>query len=337
MESLADRLVETELDDFGSAAAWAPGGELLAVGSAAGSLYIVDATTGAVVRWAGHEGGVFSVAWGEGCRTLFTGGGDGYLRAWDPVSRKERWCQRVGKDWVEHLALSLRRDVVAAAAGRQVSFFAMDGTPVGNVAPLESTVTSLFLHAKTKRFVASVYGGIRWLDSAQRPPVRTFLWKDSLLSCAQSPDGRWLAAPCQDTSVHIWDAVTGTDMAMTGFPGKVKCVAWSERGPTLATGCAQQITLWSFAGRGPDGTTGVPLRGHLGRVLDLAWTKKGQWLLSCSDAGELMAWRSSDGEALCIEDVAVSLERIVVCRDNQTVAVCTEGGGLLVLDLGILF
>jgi WD40 repeat protein len=279
---------------------------------------------------------VLCLAWTSDAKTIFSGGADGVLRAWDPAARSERWAHALGPTWIEHLRVAAGSKLVAAAAGRRVVFFSLEGAFVSQTAPLDSTVTSLLFHPKTKRFVASVYGGVRWLAPKHEAPLRCFAWKDSLLGLAQSVDGRWLAAPCQDTSVHIWDAVTGDDMAMTGFPGKVKGVAWSEIGPTLATACAQQITLWSFAGKGPNGTTGRPFRGHAGRVLDLATTRTGQWLLSCSEAGELVAWRLGDGEALLLEDVAVGLERLTVAPDGSCVAAITEGGGVIVVDLQIL-
>lgn len=334
MEAFADRVFEHVLDDFGPAMAWHPTARRLAVGTLAGTVTTLDLAGGEERRdVSAHEGGVLCLAWCPDGSVLVTGGADGMLRGWNATSGEPAWAHRVSRSWVERVAFSGDGKVVAAAAGRDVTFWTKTGAPLGSVEPLESTVTELLWHKKTKRFVAAVYGGLRWLSSGKASPVRVFSWKGSLLSASLSPDERWIAAGCQDASVQVWDTVSGQGMAMTGFPTKVKALAWSDRGPLLATGSGRQVTLWSFAGKGPAGSRGEPLLGHDGRVTDVAWAGS-DWLLSSSDAGELFAWRRRDSAGpVPIEDVALMFERLSVSPDGSCVAVSTEKGGLLGLAL----
>ena len=158
-----------------------------------------------------------------------------------------------------------------------------------------------------------------------------------MLNALLSPDQRWIAAGCQDATVHIWDTIAGEDMAMRGFPTKVRALGWSKRGPCLATAGGSQLSLWNFAGSGPAGKRGEPLRGHQGKVTALAWIPKGDWLLSTSDDGELFAWHHRDGEGPePLEDVPLALEGLSVSPDGAHVVLATEKGGLLGLSLDVL-
>ncbi|HMP41901.1 MAG TPA: WD40 repeat domain-containing protein, partial [Roseiflexaceae bacterium] len=65
---------------------------------------------------------------------------------------------------------------------------------------------------------------------------RKFEWKGSVLVLAVSLDGKYIAAGAQNASVHFWICRDGTDLEMSGYPRKVRELAWDSSSSYLATG-----------------------------------------------------------------------------------------------------
>ncbi len=134
------------------------------------------------------------------------------------------------------------------------------------------------------------------LAAGQRAAVdHRFDWRGSFLTVAWSPDGRVLAAGMQEGAIHLWVAVAGKqlafeDLEMSGYPTKVRELAWSADGKQLATGGGAEVTVWSFAGRGPAGTRPIRLRGHVLPVTDIAFYRSASLLVSGGEDGQLLIW-----------------------------------------------
>jgi len=154
---------------------------------------------------------------------------------------------------------------------------------------------------------------------------RRLEWRGSFLTMAWSPTGRVLTAGMQESAIHIWVALSAREAArraamgeppipaprapglpprgdeaafdnleMSGYPTKVRELAWSADGRLLATGGGAAVTVWSFAGKGPAGTRplqmGGPSGGHELLVSDLAFHRSGSLLASGGEDGQLLLW-----------------------------------------------
>src|SRR6266567_4673103 len=74
---------------------------------------------------------------------------------------------------------------------------------------------------------------------------------DKVFAVAWSPGGRYIASGSRDTTVHVWDAVSGTRASI--YRGHTNCllsVAWSPAGKQLASGCTDGVVqVWhAFTG-----------------------------------------------------------------------------------------
>jgi WD40 repeat protein len=324
-----------QLPDFAQSLAWSPDGALLAVATLAGPVLILDGDTGLpVARDPGHSGGAMCVCWSPDGQRLVTGGQDGAILTLD---RTHGTATRHagGGTWVEHLAFSSDGVCLASAAGRIVRLWTPDFDLLAEATGYESTITSLFWLPHTWQVVTSCYGGLQFFQAGREDWVRRLDWKGSILTACPSPDGKYIATGNQDASVHVWNTQTGRDLQMSGYVTKVRELAWSERGPLLATGGGEVVTLWSFEGAGPAGKPPVTLTGHEGRVSGLVFGTTGDWLLSCGEDGALIRWeRSARGWRLGrVYDLEVPLFSLCKRPDDQRVALAGRDGQLSVVDL----
>jgi WD40 repeat protein len=317
-----------ELPDFAEAMAWSPDGESLAVATLAGPVFVLDAESGKeLVKDEGHAGGAMAVAFSPDGRRLVSGGQDGLIRSWTREGKREQ-RQYGGGTWVDHVIWAPEGDCLATAAGRIVRVWTPELDLVAEVTGYESTVMSMFWMPGTSQIVTACYGGLQFLEVGGYEWARHLDWKGAIVAATPSPEGTYIAAGNQDASVHVWNTRTGRDLAMTGYRTKVRELAWSPDGLLLATGGGEEITLWSFAGRGPAGRAPELLRGHQGRVTGLQFTPDGRRLLSCGDDGGLLTWERA-GKKLQLTRVRESdqsLHSLSLSPDGTRVAVAGDGG-----------
>jgi len=262
-----------------------------------------------------HDMGVLQVGWSTGGGHLATSGQDGRLRIyrWEPAptpdptpnpdpatptslpspaTRSMTATAAIDLDgWGGALAWSPTDELVAVGGGRSVLVCDVHGEVRARWSSLTSTVTDLAWSPDGSRLGAACYGGVSWFrPDAADEPARSMTWKGSLLSLAVAPNGRWVAAGCQDASVHVWKLWSGSDMAMSGYPSKIERLAWHPGSRFMAVGSVGDVTVWDFGGRGPQGSKPEMLDGFERHISALVYRPDGAALAAGDGDGTLRIW-----------------------------------------------
>ncbi|MEL6131226.1 MAG: hypothetical protein AAFR30_15155, partial [Cyanobacteria bacterium J06628_4] len=112
---------------------------------------------------------------------------------------------------------------------------------------------------------------------------------------AWSPDGIYLASGNNDRSVMVWPPEGDYPWRMTGFPGKVRQLAWSRPlaqggDPLLASVCGEGIVVWRKATEASEGWKPRVLDPHKGTVRGVAFQPGSLLLATAADDGRLCLW-----------------------------------------------
>ncbi|MBM4369265.1 MAG: hypothetical protein FJ102_23840 [Deltaproteobacteria bacterium] len=277
--------------DYPRAMAWTPGGDALLVLDAAGGLHAFDGTTGAV-RWRNteaHPGGGLALSHHPRSARVATGGHDGTVAIWDSALGEPEARLSLGKAWVEHVRWSPNGDWLAAAAGRALHAWSAQGQEW--VAPAHPSTVSGLVWAGAGEIATACYGRVAFWTPRGDAATQTLEWRGSPVSLAVSPDGAIVAVGGQDQTVHFWRRSTAQDSAMSGYTTKPAALAFDASGNLLATSGGEAVTVWSFSGNGPEGTTPGQLEVHPLPVTALAFARREHLLASGGREGGVVLWR----------------------------------------------
>ncbi|MGC0415557.1 TIR domain-containing protein [Embleya sp. AB8] len=239
-------------------ASFSPGGELLALGSEDGSVLVCDGATGTALRTLeGHVGRVYAVKFRD--KVLATGGADGTVRLWHPVSGACLHRLPVHPDGVWPLSLDRLGDRLAVGDS--------DGTVT-----LWDVDTGTVAHRLT----------------GHTAPVFTAVF---------SPDATLLATGDAAAAVRLWDTRTGRLIGeLPGHRGAVHRVAFSPDATLLATGDRGDehggtVRVWDVGRRSLRHT----FTGHTGRVYTLDFHPDGRLLAAGDTEGNVKLWDPISG------------------------------------------
>jgi WD40 repeat protein len=121
--------------------------------------------------------------------------------------------------------------------------------------------------------------------------TRSYAAAGACLTASWSPDGRILATGMQDGAVHFWHVAADTQSQMKGYGTKVALTSWSANSRYLATAADQQVIVWDFSGRGPEGSEPLQLAAHTARLTQLSFQPLGPLLAVGARDRRVTLWR----------------------------------------------
>jgi WD40 repeat protein len=167
-----------------------------------------------------------------------------------------------------------------------------------------------------------------------RYETRRYKWSAACLTVNFSGNGRFLASGMADGSLHFWNRSTGKDSQMRGYDGRVERVAWSDNSRYLASCTGNEVVLWDFTGRGPEGTKPIVLKGHTERIDTFAWQTGGEHFVSGGRDWRVTLWRP--GKTAQPIDVQMLDSEISATRwspDGKQLAVGEKKGRVTLFEL----
>jgi WD40 repeat protein len=282
-----------QLDDYVVDLAWSPDGRQLALAGGEGKVALADVDGKFTVATLGeHLLGTLALAWQPHAKRFATAGQDGTVALWDAAEARQhkRWKPGVGA--TQALAWSPVGDVLATATGKSVTLWSAEGDKIHAFAPAASTAVALAFDRPGTDLGVALNGelAVHRIEKS-RHETRRYKWPAACLTVNFSGNGRFLASGMADGTLHFWNRSSGKDSQMRGYDGKVQLVAWSDNSKYLASCTGNEMVLWDFTGKGPEGSKPVVLSGHTDRVDAFAWQTGGEHLLSGGRDWRLVLWR----------------------------------------------
>ena len=288
---------QATIADYPRVCAWSPDVSLLAIGSGAGEISLLDVADGSEIRrWSAHEGGVIGLTWHPKEPVLVSTGDDGAVRIWSITGDLEQTPEEPAGTFGSLAVWHPTGMRLATAVGRQVKVYGRDGTLVSTPPPVESTVAGLQWAPNGKRLLAACYGGVRVFDPSTGRKDIVMEWKGSMIGLAISPDGKVVACGCQDNSMHFWRLPSARDSMMSGYPLKPKAISWSADSLLLASSGSNEATIWQFDGRGPEGREPLVVNGHYRPLTALSFAPTLNLLATGCRDGNINLWLPSQDD-----------------------------------------
>ncbi|CAM5656338.1 hypothetical protein GCM10010329_11850 [Streptomyces spiroverticillatus] len=279
--------------------AYSPDGELLAVGSEDGGVLLCGTDNGLALRTLqGHVGRVYAVKFRPD--TIATGGSDGTVRLWDPVTGQCRHRIDVHPDGVWPVSLDTEGTRLATGdrEGLVTVWDTATGQPVhrlpGHTAPVYTTV---FSPDGRLLVTGDAAARVRVWDLATGECAYELPGHQGAVYRARfSPDGTLLATADMGEdergTVRIWQATDGTQLhELTGHAGRVYTLDFHPSGTLLASGDTEgRVKLW-------DPVVGTPagaLESFTGAVYQVLFGDEGRLLAACDSDGAVRVWTVAD-------------------------------------------
>jgi WD40 repeat protein len=325
-----------QLDDYVVDLAWSPDGAQLALAGGEGKVALADVRGKFSIATLGeHLLGTLALAWQPHGRRFATAGQDGTVALWDAAAARQykRWKPGVGA--TQALAWSPLGDVLATASGKAVALWSAEGDKIHAFAPAASTAVALAFDRPGTDLGVALNGelAVHRIEKS-RYETRRYKWPAACLTVNFSGNGRFLASGMADGTLHFWNRSTGKDAQMRGYDGKVQQVAFSDNSKYLASCTGNELVLWDFSGKGPEGSRPLVLSGHTERIDAFAWQTGGEHLLSGGRDWRLVLWRP--GRAREPIDVQMADGEISAMRwspDGKKVAIGEKQGRVSLFEV----
>jgi WD40 repeat protein len=324
------------MDDYVAGLSWSPDGKSLAVGGGEGKVALARVGVSLSLEVVGeHLLGTLAVAWRPHAQVFVSSGQDGSVALWDGSTGKslKRW--KPAPTPTQSLAFSPDGEILASAAGKSVTLWSSAGEKLHAFAPAASTAVALAFDRPGTDLGVALNGEISvHRIEKSRYETRRYKWPAACLTVNFSGNGRFLASGMADGSLHFWNRSTGKDSQMRGYDGKLELVGWSDNSRYLASCAGNELVLWDFGGKGPEGTRPIVLNGHTERVDTFAWQPGGEHLASGGRDWRIALWRPSKvREAIDVQMLDSEVSVLRWSPDGKFLAAGEKKGRLTVYEL----
>jgi WD40 repeat protein len=328
-----------DLDEYVMTSAWSHDGNMVFGGTAAGSLYAFHAYSGEqLFKHQAHKHSLTNLDISSTSHRLATCGQDGVVNIYNSLNGNLLISKKLGNIWLEYLKFSPNGKHFIVSGGKTVALFDNEGHLLWQYDQHHHTVAAIDWSAHSHHFITQNYGTVLFFNLKSPEPYETLTYPTSLISTKWSPDGKYIASGTQDFRIHFWELpyIPDTDLEMSGYPTKVKHLAWSSDSVHLATNCDTQIVVWNVSGTGPAGTKPLQLRRHVGKVSQLAYQKKENKLLSGGEDGLAILWKPSiSTNPLYVGITDSEISHVAWSPDETKAILATLQGGFEVWDFGV--
>ena len=275
-----------------------------------------------------HENVILSMV-ADGNHVL-TGGDDGRFVRVSPAGKIEEISNFKTK-WVDCVAAG--RGFFACSSGRNAYVWA-EGRPSPLVFEHPSTVGGLAFDIKSDRLAVAHYGGVTlWERGKRRWKSSILAWKGFHGLVTFSPDSKYIVTAMQENALHGWRIRDKGNLAMSGYPSKVKSLAWVGDIPFLATSGADEAICWPFDGKfGPMERTPTCLAKREKHMATCVYPLPGEqaMFVGYQDGVVLLTKLEETSDAIVIRgSTGAEVTAIAVSPDGSHVFTGDAGGNLL--------
>jgi WD40 repeat protein len=283
--------------------------------------------------FSGHSRVVRCVAFSPDGKTLASGSWDASVKLWDVANRQLMVTLPIESGPIACLAFSNDGETLATVGKEGLIklwnvkthqlIFTLEERRAARIA--FSPVGTLLAIGYGHPIYSNQDGGpVKLWDYVTHQVVKTFPPGSRL---AFSPNGRILAAGCNNNTLKLWDVEMGQEMRNLNSPGEVVCLSFAPDGKTVAAGnWAGEVQRWNVA----TGERLSPLLGHTAEVWSLAFSPDGRMLATGSADQTVRFWNVTTGkEESKLTGHGSEVTAVAFAPDGQTLA--TGGNDAMVM------
>lgn len=277
------------------------------------------------------HGGAILCAASDGKRVV-SGGDDGKVVSINAQGDSVVIATDAKRRWIDNVAAH-PDGAVAWSAGK--SAFVLSGKNKAKSFEVPTTVGGLAFAPKGLRLAIAHYNGVTlWFPNMAATPEQ-LEWAGSHLAAQFSPDNKFLITAMHEPALHGWRLADGRHMRMTGYPARVRSMAWSAGGKGLATSGADTVIVWPFASKdGPMGKEPAMLAPLKAKVTAVACHPKQDILAAGYSDGTVLMVRMQDGaEILMRRNGGAAIAALAWSGSGSRMAYAAQDGAAGLLDL----